>query len=402
VASALSIGATVPRSAQKEDTMIAPSSITTFPPFSLARLLRTVFAPRPGERLALLIDLPDPVQIRNFAYLAGASRTPQGYAYTVLYNPLQRGVLRELGLRGGEMFAYRETGGSNLDLPDRAYAPDGRALSLERDVYPRYDIVLCVSTYSATAPLTAFAKQYGFRGATMHGLNPAVVETGLAVDYEAVSRDAETLRLGMTRADRIALDFAYGGRIWTLRLELGRQEAQKSHGLCRGEPDIVNLPAGEVYYVPVGGEGAFPRRFEDGTIGLMIVLDGRIAGTNLLCGNPATLDAYDARLCGDPATGILGELGFGTQVLPVSGAEIQDEKILGTLHVAPGRNDHLGGDVGPRRFVQAQNASHDDVLFSPATTPEINVPQVRMQRDGQEIILFENYAPAAYIEDLLG
>ena len=35
------------------------------------------------------------------------------------------GVLRELGLTGGEMFAYKMTGGSNLDLPDLAVAVDG-------------------------------------------------------------------------------------------------------------------------------------------------------------------------------------------------------------------------------------------------------------------------------------
>ena len=52
------------------------------------------------------------------------------------------------------------------------------------------------------------------------------------------------------------------------RLELGGQEAQKSHGLCRGEePDVANLPAGEVYFVPTGAEGAFPLTYEDGTLG---------------------------------------------------------------------------------------------------------------------------------------
>ena len=49
-------------------------------------------------------------------------------------------------------------------------------------------------------------------------------------------------------------------------------------------------------------------------------------------------------------TGELGELGFGTQELPVSGRDIQDEKILGTMHVATGRSDHLGGTLTPDRF----------------------------------------------------
>ena len=133
----------------------------------------------------------------------------------------------------------------------------------------------------------------------------------------------------------------------------------------------------------------------------MSVEDGRIIDAALLRGDATTVAAYADKLRGDPAAGILGELGFGTQLLPVSGAEIQDEKILGTLHVAPGRNDHLGGDVTPERFTVAQNATHDDVLFSPTTTPTIDIPQVRLYRDGHEIVLFASYEPQEYIWSLL-
>jgi len=50
-------------------------------------------------------------------------------------------------MTGGDLFAYQITGGSNLDLPDRAVTPDGREVSLEKDVYPKYDIILCISTF---------------------------------------------------------------------------------------------------------------------------------------------------------------------------------------------------------------------------------------------------------------
>src|SRR5205807_9562257 len=137
-----------------------------------------------------------------------------------------------LGLKNADLFTYKITGGSNRELPDEAFATDGRGLSLSRDIYTNYDIILCISTYSATAPLTAFAKKFGFRGATLHGVNDIILRTGLAVDYNEVSRDAEKLRLGMTRADWVEIDFFAEGKKHTLRLELARQEAQKSHGLC--------------------------------------------------------------------------------------------------------------------------------------------------------------------------
>lgn len=371
-----------------------------FPPFSLTRLLRTVFQPKGGERVCILIDLEEPSEIAGFRFLRNPDLSIQRHAHDLFHEGLRDGGMAELGLTGGEMFAYKITGGSNLDLPDEAFAPDGRQLSLARDVYPHYDIVLCISTYSATAPLTAFAKQFGFRGATMHGMNEIILSSGLAVDYDEVSAQAEKLRAGMTRADAVEIDFYVEATRQTLRLELGRQEAQKSHGLCRGGPDVANLPAGEIYFVPSGAEGEFPMRYEDGTLGIMSVKGGRITRAAFLRGNEATVAAHNEKLASDPVTGELGELGFGTQDLPVSGRDIQDEKILGTLHVATGRSDHLGGRLTPDLFKNKANATHDDILFSPSKTPEINVAQARLYRGGETEILIENYQPR-YMRTLL-
>jgi aminopeptidase len=374
----------------------------SFPPFSLTRLLNTVFQPKGGERVAILIDLEDPAQVKDFAFLKNRALTIQRHAYEVFYQGLHKGGLKELRMTGGDFFAYQITGGSNLDLPDRAVTPEGREVSLEKEVYPNYDIILCISTFSATAPLTAFAKQFGFRGATLHGLNEIILSSGLAVDYNEVSKQAEKLRLGLTKADWFEVDFKVGGETHTLKLIINGQEAQKSHGMCRGpEPDVANLPAGEVYYVPAGAEGKLPMRYETGTLALMEVKGGRIQKATLLRGDQAEVDAHNAKLVSDPVTGEIGELGFGTQDLPVSGRDIQDEKVLGTMHVATGRSDHLGGHLVPKLFKNAKNATHDDILFSPAKTPEIEVTQVRMRRDDRTEVVLEHYQPAPYLMNLL-
>ena len=373
-----------------------------FPAFSLSRLIKNTFEPSAGQKICILIDLENPSDIVDFKFLNDPALSIQRNAVTYFHDELKRGTLTELGLSGGEIFAYEVTGGSNLDLPDRAVSADGREVSLARDVYPHYDIILCISTYSATAPLTAHARKFGFRGATLHGVNEIILNSGLAVDYREVSRDAEKLRLGMTRADRVEIDFDYEGARHTLHLELGRQEAQKSHGMCHpGQPDVANLPAGEIYFVPTGAHGEFPMKYEDGTIGLMKVEGGRVTKAELLKGDAQTIDAHNRKLQSDPVTGELGELGFGTQVLPFSGRDIQDEKIRGTIHVATGRSDHLGGHLTPDLFADQKNATHDDILFSPQKTPEIRVSQVRMHRDGAIRVLIENYEPSAYMSGLL-
>lgn len=376
-------------------------SAHSFPPFDLKKLLQTIFAPRANEKLCILIDLDNPLDIVNFAFLH--SEMPvQKKAYEVFFQGLHHGVMQELKLASCDIYAYKKTGGSNLELPDTVYAPDGSKHPMESDIYSKYDIILCIGTYSATAPLTAASKRFGFRGGTMHGLNDIILNSGLAVDYNEVSRQTEKLRKGMTQADSVDIDFEVKGSNYSLHIDLSKQEAQKSQGLCRLAPDIANLPAGEVYFIPKDAEGSFPIKFEeDNTLGLMHVEECRVVNIKLLEGNQKIVDKYNAKFKADPASSILGELGFGTQKLPFSGADIQDEKIFGTFHLATGRNDHLQGNVTKDRFHDLRNASHDDILFSSTKTPEIHVRSVRMQRQGQNLLLIENYEPSKYLLDLL-
>ena len=383
-------------------TPIARRAIADFPKFDLAKLLGTVFDPIEGCRVAILIDLPDTSQMKDFAFLSDPTLTIQEKAHSVFYQGLQGNVAKQLGVSGGEMFAYHETGGSNLDLPDEAVDSSGRTISLEASVYTQYDLILCISTFSATAPLTAFAKKFGFRGATLHGLNDIILATGLAVDYREVSREAEKLRLSLTKADSFEIDFEMDNNQYQLTIECGGQEAQKSHGLCLGKaPDIANLPAGEVYFVPTGASGQFPMKFDDGTIAIMDVDEGRIHTSTFVTGDQSLVDAFNAKLKADPVTGEIGELGFGTQDLPVSGRDIQDEKVLGTLHVATGRSDHLGGHLTPDLFAEKLHATHDDILFSPSKTPEIRVTQARMNRGGETTVVIENFEPSSYLRNAL-
>ncbi|NQX02442.1 hypothetical protein HQ447_17425 [bacterium] len=386
-----------------EEILLHPEN-REFPPFDLVRLLSTVFEPTQDCRVCILIDFDEPQElIKNFAFLGQPQFPVQNKAHEHFYLGLQNGALDDLEMTGGEMFAYRCTRGSNLDLADDVWNDKGELLSLDRDIYSRYDLILCISTFSATAPLTAKCKEYGFRGATLHGLNEIILNSGLAVDYHEVSGDSERLRLAMTKADSIEIDFALeDGRVLTAWLGLDGQEAQKSHGLCVGRtPDIANLPAGEVYFVPTDARGQFPMKYEDGTLGVLHVENRCIIHSTLIQGNQATIDAHNARLADDPMTGTLGELGFGTQVLPVSGADIQDEKVLGTCHLATGRDDHLGGDILPSMFKKHENSTHDDILFAPHKTPNFNISQVRMKRGAQEEVLIESFRPARYLMDAL-
>ena len=156
-----------------------------------------------------------------------------------------------------------------------------------------------------------------------------------------------------------------------------------------------------MYFVPCDANGQFPMKYEDGTLGILDVKDRSIYQSTLIEGNQETIDAHNARLKDDPMTGTLGELGFGTQVLPVSYSDIQDEKVLGTCHLATGRDDHLGGDIVPDMFKKHENSTHDDILFAPHKTPNFDVSQVRMNKEGKVEVLIEHFKPSAFLMNAL-
>ncbi len=374
--------------------------ISDFSDFSLERLLSTCFGDSFRDcRFCILVDFNNPLIIKDLEFLTMPGYSVQKAAVTHFYSKLHPNNGEDSIInRDCDLFAFKSTGGSNLDPEDYVVSTNGTKLSLTKDICPNYDIILAITDFSLTAPLTSLAKIYGFRGATLHGVNDIILNSGLSVDYNSVSDQAECFRSILSGADSFKLNLTCLGKSYELIIECNQQEAQKSHGLCpAGLPDVANLPAGEVYFVPHSAEGEVPFRFDDGTLAFMHVESGSISSCTLLRGDQSLVDAKEQLLREDPATGIIGELGFGTQLLPFSGKDIQDEKILGTCHVATGRSDHLGGHLTPDLFKKKKNASHDDILFAPHKTPEIVISNVFMSKNHHDYLVIEDYYPSDYI-----
>ncbi|MHC4957525.1 MAG: M29 family metallopeptidase [Planctomycetota bacterium] len=373
-----------------------------FPPFDLVRLMRTVFDLGPQENFGVFTDLDNPRDVVDFAFMGQDGLEPQKNAVNVLYKGLQEHA-GELGVSGVSFYGYEAVGGSNLDLPGTVVTPQGEELPL-RDALKRHSIVLYMGTWSATAPITALAKEMGFRGATMHGTNARVLASGLAVDYEDVSARAERMRAALSDADSMLIEWEVQGEPVSLTLELNGQPAQKSHGIVTDIGDVANLPAGEVYYVPQGGHGLLPQQFEDEaeTIAIFRIEDRGIVGLEkFVRGDEKLVREYLDTIEFDRNAGQLTELGLGTQTLPWAHVDIQDEKVLGTAHVATGRSDHLGGDIDSSHFKDKRNATHNDILFTPEKTPDVALKRVTMNRGGERTVILEDYEPSEFIQQLL-
>ena len=272
--------------------------LNEFPKFNLTNLLTTCFGvPAIEHRVCILIDLPDLSLMQNFSFVNDENLKVQNHAVSQFLEPLRGFSGSEFKVSNVEMFAFKTTFGSNLDPDDEASDDKGNILSLDRDIYPNYDIILAITDFSLTAPLTAKAKVHGFRGATLHGLNDIILNSGLSVDYNQISQQAEVFRKVLTNSDSFNISFETLGTSYTLDIHCNKQEAQKSHGLCpEGKPDVANLPAGEVYFVPEGADGSFPFRYSDGTLAEMVVVNGKIIEAKFLRGNTEKVNSRNQQL----------------------------------------------------------------------------------------------------------
>ena len=91
--------------------------IEEFPQFSLKRLLGTCFGTEHSEslKICILIDLPDLSLMHNHDFLKVDGFSVQKYAYNVFLNDLTNGVSESLSYTENGFFAFKTTGGSNLD-----------------------------------------------------------------------------------------------------------------------------------------------------------------------------------------------------------------------------------------------------------------------------------------------
>jgi leucyl aminopeptidase (aminopeptidase T) len=189
------------------------------------------------------------------------------------------------------------------------------------------------------------ATENGARAATL----PGVTEDMLA---RVMSADMEGLRLkGHAVAE--ALDRATEGRITDangtdLRLDLSGREAIPDAGELTERGAFGNLPCGEGFISPADGNGT-------------LVVDGSMAGIGLV-DEPVELVIEAGHLTsarggqgmafmelltehGEDGTNI-AELGLGTnEKAKLTGEILEDEKILGTCHVAFGASAGIGGTV---------------------------------------------------------
>ncbi|MEW6082829.1 MAG: aminopeptidase [Bacillota bacterium] len=201
----------------------------------------------------------------------------------------------------------------------------------------------------------------GARVASMPGITQDMAARALRLDYAALARRSEALARMLTEAKEARLT-SPGGTLVTLSLE-GRQ-GMADTGILREPGRWGNLPAGEACIAPL-----------EGLTQGVIVLDGTLAGWGSLeepitlvveagivkevSGGKAASWLRENLDAAGPAGRNIAELGVGTNDRArITGILLEDEKVLGTAHVAMGNSLSLGGRVDASVHL-------DGVVFEP-------------------------------------
>lgn len=176
-------------------------------------------------------------------------------------------------------------------------------------------------------------------------IDQSILDIEMSADYGQIATFTDSLTQRLQGSFTARITTALGTN---LRLSLAGREWKKDTGILRGQKAFGNLPAGETYIAPV----------EDSAEGVLVV-DKCFPG--MLLSEPTRMTFEKGRVThveggagaeflrsafaqhGDSAR-VVAELGIGTNPMArLQGNIITDEKVLGTIHVAVGRNDFFGG-----------------------------------------------------------
>jgi leucyl aminopeptidase (aminopeptidase T) len=213
------------------------------------------------------------------------------------------------------------------------------------------DAVVCPASKSLThTAARRNACEAGSRVATMPGITLDTMVRGLSADYYAIA--------DRTRKVTAILDEAKTARITTalgtdLTIPIDGIKAISSTGLMHEPGSFGNLPSGESYMMP-----------EEGKSHGVFIVDGSMAGIGDLSGKtPITIKVvggYAVEITGGPEADELrskleavgkdafhtAELGVGTNdAARIIGNILEDEKVMGTVHIALGNNMSMGGTI---------------------------------------------------------
>jgi leucyl aminopeptidase (aminopeptidase T) len=188
------------------------------------------------------------------------------------------------------------------------------------------------------------ATDAGARGATMPGVTEDMLARVMAVDFDVMAARSRAVAALLDRSDTARITCPRGT---DLSLDIAGRQGIADDGDLTAPGAFGNLPCGEGFIAPLSGEGRVVAS-SVGPLGIseepaiLSVEDGHVVSAVGGLG-PEWLRLLEVH--GERGRN-LAELGVGTNDrAQLTGLVLEDEKILGTVHVAFGASAGIGGTV---------------------------------------------------------
>jgi leucyl aminopeptidase (aminopeptidase T) len=333
------------------------------------KMFKDVFAPKKGEQVLLLTDIPHNDIKDNDKWKDRRKMAHEWYE-----------IFKDMGEKEGffvNFNEYKATGLNNSPIPQKIL-----------DIAGKTNLVLVMTEYSATSSfVTAFRnKESTTRGASMPMVEKRMEETAFKADYRLVQKYAVAIEKMLNISIGAEVIFSTGD---TLFLDLRNRMALSDKGECVKPGQFINFPSGEACKVPYEAVSDEKEEFgESKTEGILpVAYDKEIVKFKIknntiveVIGESIKAQEMCNFFVANPTRANIAELGIGCNPNAViTGNVLEDEKV--GLHIAYGMSVHLGGKI--------KSDMHQDICYSKGCPIE-GTTLTLINKDGSKIYLIQD------------
>ena len=308
------------------------------------KMFKDVFAPKSGEKVLFLIDIPHG-DIKDSNAWKERREMAQDWFNT----------FKEMGAEAGfsvDILEYGATGMHNAPIPQETI-----------DVARKSNLVIAMTEYSASSSIILVCDDEDTitRGASMPMVEKRMEETAFRADYAEVQKHCSVIERMLNDAVGAEISFLTGDSLY---IDLRNRVAKSDNFDCSKTGQGINFPSGEGCIAPYEAtpdeinefgksktEGILPVRYNEELV-KYVIKNNRIAE---IIGDGEKAEEMHNFFAENDTRRNIAELGIGCNPKAVvTGNVLEDEKV--GLHIAYGMSTHLGGKV--------KSDMHQDIVYA--------------------------------------
>jgi leucyl aminopeptidase (aminopeptidase T) len=334
------------------------------------KMFLDVFAPKKGEKILFLYDIPHDNIKDNKSWEDRREMTREWYK-----------IFCNIGSETGfitDILSYPATGVQNSKIPKEI---------IER--IRKTNLVIAMTEYSASSSLVPICKEKNSitRCASMPTVERRMEKTAFKADYKKVQKYAKAIEEMLNKSSSAEITFSTGD---TLIIDLRNRKPHSEGGSCKKKGDFINFPSGEACKAPYEATPDEIKEFgESKTRGTLPVdYDGELVRYEIeknkirrILGEGQRAEEMRTFFSEKKSRRNISELGIGCNPNAiVTGNVLEDEKVAG-LHIAYGMSTHLGGKI--------KSDTHMDICY-PKKAPVEAKKLTLVYKNSQKVNLIQN------------